>query len=72
MTVVGVVVGFVVGVVVGVVVGFVVGAVVVPDLVVVPEPPPGTTVGIVEGCWAVFQVAVVGQAVAATTGEANS
>jgi hypothetical protein len=47
----------------------VMGIVVVTGLVVDPEPPPGTTVGTVEGCWAVFQVAVVGQAVVATAGE---
>jgi hypothetical protein len=43
-----------------------------------PEPeltavdPPGMAVGTVEGCWAVFQVAVVGYGVLATVGEALS
>ena len=62
----------VVGEEVGVVVpDLVVVGVVVTGLVVEPEPPPGTTVGTVEGCWAVFQVAVVGQGVVATAGEAR-
>jgi len=52
----------------------VVGGAVVVDLTVVVDPvpvgadPPGTTVGIVDGCRAVFQVAVVGYAVAAMVG----
>jgi len=59
-----VVVVFVVGVVV---VLFVVGVVVEAEVVVGP-PPPGTTVGTVLGCKAVFQVAVVGQSVVAIVG----
>lgn len=67
----GVVVG--VGVGVTVVVGVVGVGVMVVGLTVVVTPvpvgaPPGTTVGIVDGCRAVFQVAVVGYAVVAMVG----
>jgi hypothetical protein len=41
-----------------------------PGTDVGPEPPPGFVVGIVFGISAVFHVAVVGHAVAATAGEA--
>lgn len=68
----GVVVGVGFTVVVGVVgVGVMVVGVVVGLTVVTPVPvgaPPGTTVGIVDGCRAVFQVAVVGYAVVAMVG----
>jgi len=43
--------------------------VVVPAVAVVLAPPGGEVVGTVDGWRAVFQVAVVGQAVAATVGE---
>lgn len=42
------------------------------ELLTVVAEPPGIVVGTVEGCRTVFQVAVVGQAVVATTGDAVS
>jgi hypothetical protein len=42
-----------------------------PAVVVGFGAPGGGVVGSVDGCWAVFQVAVFGHAVAATVGEAR-
>lgn len=42
----------------------------VEAVLVATTPPAGCVVGTVEGCRAVFQVAVAGQAVVATAGEA--